>query len=73
MTDEEADQIRRQLGEKEGIFVGYSAAANVAATVKLLRRIKREVNLVTILCDTRYIENHFLETILKIFCIQISV
>lgn len=54
VTDEEASHYRRLLAEKEGLFVGFSAAANVAAAIKLLESKELGENpvVVTVLCDT---------------------
>lgn len=54
ITDEEASHYRRLLAEKEGLFVGFSAAANVAAAMKLLESKELGENpiVVTVLCDT---------------------
>ncbi|HYO12538.1 MAG TPA: pyridoxal-phosphate dependent enzyme, partial [Thermoanaerobaculia bacterium] len=54
VSDEEATRYRRLLAKKEGLHVGFSAAANVCAVVKLLRngRLRGEATVVTILCDT---------------------
>jgi len=37
VTDEEAVQAARRLAKEEGIFAGFSAGANVAAALKLLK------------------------------------
>lgn len=37
VTDEEAIQTARRLAKEEGIFAGFSAGANVAAALKLLK------------------------------------
>jgi cysteine synthase len=54
VSDEEATRYRRLLAEKEGLHVGFSAAANVCAAEKLLAsgRLPGEATVVTILCDT---------------------
>lgn len=54
VTDEEATQYRKELAHREGLFVGFSAAANVSAAVKLLKSGKLSENstVVTVLCDT---------------------
>lgn len=54
VSDEEASAYKDLLGSKEGLFVGYSAAANVAAAVKLLAsgKLPKGATVVTILCDT---------------------
>lgn len=54
VTDDEAMALRNDLAKKEGLFVGFSAAANVAASLKLLRSdlVPNNSIVVTILCDT---------------------
>jgi cysteine synthase len=54
VSDGEADQWRRKLASQEGLYVGYSAAANVCAAVKLLQTGQLRANAVvaTVLCDT---------------------
>ncbi len=54
VTDEEAVLWHRRLAVEEGLYVGYSAAANVCAAVKLLesRRLGPDARVVTVLCDT---------------------
>ena len=53
VSDGEADVWRRQLASVEGLYVGYSAAANVCGAVKLLGVIgKEDAIVVTVLCDT---------------------
>lgn len=54
VTDEEAEHWRRRLACEEGLYVGYSAAANVCAAVRLLEsgRLTREAVVATLLCDT---------------------
>jgi cysteine synthase A len=54
VTDEEADDYRRLLARKEGLYVGYSAAANVCAAAKLLASgtLPRDAHVATVLCDT---------------------
>jgi len=54
VSDEEAIRYRRLLAIKEGLYVGFSSAANVCAAVKLLTsgRLSGEATVVTILCDT---------------------
>nr|WP_255608001.1 cysteine synthase family protein [Methylosinus sp. Sm6] len=52
--DEEAERWRRALARKEGLHVGYSAAANVCAAAILLQsgRLRRDATVATVLCDT---------------------
>jgi cysteine synthase A len=53
VADEEATEYRRRLGEREGLYLGFSAAANVAAAARYLRgRGDERAVAVTILCDT---------------------
>jgi len=56
VTDEEAEIMKAQLAKKEGLFIGYSAAANVVAAIKLLDSgaLPSDANVVTILCDTGF-------------------
>lgn len=54
VSDQEAGVYRQLLAEKEGLHVGYSAAANVCAAVKLIQsgRLGDSPKVATILCDT---------------------
>jgi cysteine synthase len=53
VSSKEAEKYRKLLAEKEGLFVGYSAAANVCASVKLISSHKlNNPVIVTILCDS---------------------
>jgi cysteine synthase A len=54
VTDAEVEDWRRRLGAMEGLYVGYSAAANVCAAAKLLGsgRLKKDATVATVLCDT---------------------
>ena len=54
VTDEEAEQWRWRLATREGLHVGYSAAANVCACVSLLAsgRLAVDAVVATVLCDT---------------------
>lgn len=54
VADAEATEWRALLGRREGLYVGYSAAANVCAAVKLLnsRLLSQGAHVVTLLCDT---------------------
>lgn len=52
--DDEAVAMRRRLGAEEGLYVGYSAAANVAAALRLFDGglVARGGSVATVLCDT---------------------
>jgi cysteine synthase A len=54
VSDEEATEFRSRLAELEGLFVGYSAAANVCAAVKLIGSgvLRSDPVVATILCDS---------------------
>lgn len=53
VSDEEATRFRRALAEDEGLYVGFSSAANVCAAIKLLEsgQLGAAPTVVTILCD----------------------
>lgn len=54
VTDEEVEGWRRLLATREGLHVGYSAAANVCACAAVLTsgRLAADAVAVTVLCDT---------------------
>jgi len=53
VSDAEACSMREVLGKMEGLYVGFSSAANVAASIRLLRqRNDPEYIVATILCDS---------------------
>ena len=54
VADDEAVAMRRRLGAEEGLYVGYSAAANVVAALQLFDRgvLPRGAVVATLLCDT---------------------
>jgi cysteine synthase A len=54
VSDEEASDMRALLALREGLHVGFSAAANVCAALALLRsgRIASTGSVATVLCDT---------------------
>ena len=54
VADEDAEIWRRKLAVEEGLYVGYSAAANVCAAAALLAsgRLGRDAVVATVLCDT---------------------
>jgi cysteine synthase A len=54
VTDDEAEAMRRRLGARCGLYVGFSSAANVVAAQKLLasEALGPDATVVTLLCDT---------------------
>ncbi len=52
VTDEEAIQTSRELASKEGIMCGISSGTNVAAALKLARKLGEGKTVVTVLPDT---------------------
>lgn len=52
ITDDEAIQTSRDLASKEGIMCGISSGTNVAAAIKLARKLGEGKTVVTILPDT---------------------
>jgi cysteine synthase len=54
VTDAEALATRDNLASREGLHVGFSAAANVRASIKLIEsgRLGNDPCVVTVLCDT---------------------
>jgi len=56
-----AYETTRRLAKDEGLFVGVSSGANVAAAVKYAQTLAEPAVIVTILCDTgmRYVNEEF--------------
>jgi len=53
VTEQEAIEMSRDLAKIEGLFVGFSAGANVAAALKLLSRPEHKgQTVVALLCDS---------------------
>ena len=50
--DEEAMSMARRLAREEGLLVGISAGANVAAAIRVARRLGKGKRVVTVLPDT---------------------
>ena len=52
VTDDEALETARELAKREGILCGISSGTNVAAAIKLARKLGKGKTVVTILPDT---------------------
>ena len=52
ITDDEAIQTSKDLASKEGIMCGISSGTNVAAAIKLAKKLGRGKTVVTVLPDT---------------------
>ena len=52
VTDEEALNTSKELASKEGIMCGISSGTNVAAAIKLAKKLGRGKTVVTVLPDT---------------------
>lgn len=54
VSDREAVEYKKLLGSKEGLYLGYTSGANVAAAVKLLKsgKLPKDAWVVTVLNDT---------------------
>ena len=52
ITDEEAIRVSKELASKEGLMCGISSGTNVAAAIKLARKLGKGKTIVTVLPDT---------------------
>lgn len=52
VTDEEAIRVSQELASKEGILCGISSGTNVAAALKLAKKLGEGRTVVTVLPDT---------------------
>ncbi len=52
VTDEEAIEMTRRLAREEGLFAGFSAGANLAAAVRLLKTEHVGQTIAVLLCDS---------------------
>lgn len=52
IRDEEAFEYSRRLGKEEGLLVGITAGANVAAAKKIAKELGEKSNIITVLPDT---------------------
>lgn len=63
VSDEEAVQTAKELAKKEGLMCGISSGTNVAAAIKLAKKLGKGKTVVTILPDTaeRYFSTDLFE------------
>lgn len=63
VSTEDAYDMARRLAREEGLFVGISSGANVAAALALAKTLPEGAVVVTVLCDggTRYLSESFWE------------
>ena len=52
VTDDEAIETSKDLAKKEGLMCGISGGTNVAAAIKLAKKLGRGKTVVTVLPDT---------------------
>ena len=52
VTDQEAMETSRRLAREEGLMVGISSGTNVAAALKLAKKLGPGKTVVTVLADT---------------------
>ena len=52
VTDEEAISTAKELAKKEGLMCGISSGTNVAAALRLAKKLGRGKTVVTVLPDT---------------------
>lgn len=52
ITDEEAIAVSKRLAKEEGLLCGISSGTNVAAALRLVRKLGKGKNVVTVLPDT---------------------
>ena len=50
--DAEAMRTARAMGKKEGILAGFTSGANVAAALRIARRSRKPLNIVTVATDS---------------------
>ena len=54
VSEEEAFAYTRRLAREEGLLVGPSSGANVAAALRVASELGRDATVVTVLCDTGF-------------------
>jgi cysteine synthase A len=52
VTDDQAIQVARDLAKYEGIFGGFSAGANAAAALELLKTTQKGGTIALLVCDS---------------------
>jgi len=64
VTDDEAFETTRALARHEGLFAGPSSGANVAAAMRIAKRLGKGKKVVTLLCDSglRFLSIELFET-----------
>ena len=62
ISTEESHAMMKRLAREEGLFLGISSGANLAAALKIAKTISTGV-VVTVLCDdgSRYLSEHIWE------------
>jgi cysteine synthase A len=65
VTDDEALATARALAEREGILCGISSGTNVAAAIRLARKLGKGKTVVTVLPDTA--ERYFSTPLFELF------
>ena len=63
VSTEESQEVARRLAREEGLFVGVSSGANVAAALRYAGGLEEGAVVVTVLCDggARYLSDDFWE------------
>lgn len=54
VSDDEVREMTVRLSVEQGLYVGYSSGANIAATIKFIEKNPSIKYIATILCDTGY-------------------
>ena len=54
VSDQEATAMTKRIWAEQGLYVGYSSGANVAAAIRYASENKGIMKIVTILCDSGY-------------------
>lgn len=54
VSEGEVLDMKKRLSSDQGLYIGYSAAANVIAAQKYLQAQAKPLNIITVLCDSGY-------------------